>query len=150
MGWTEESVKEEWSTGTGRHCQRMWMGWRKAAVSGQVVSLISVLHQQPPQLFPQLPPIDAHCPLSAATPQRENWSRHRSAEHRQSGVTGHTNTHIQTHTNTPHSQLTSEQFFMCTHGPHADFLVNDVYPSQTEWTHKHKSAGVTTRVAKFP
>lgn len=53
----------------------------KAAVSGQVASLISVLHQQPPQLFPQLPPSDEHWPLSAATPQRENWSRHRSAEH---------------------------------------------------------------------
>lgn len=53
-----------------------------AEVSGQVVSLNSLLNQQPPQLFPQLPPIDAHWPLSAATPQRENWSRHRSAKHR--------------------------------------------------------------------
>lgn len=44
----------------------------KAAVSGQVASLISVLNQQPPQLFPQLPPSDEHWPLSAATPQREN------------------------------------------------------------------------------
>lgn len=47
---------------------------------------MSVLDQQPPQLFPQLPPSDEQPPLSAATPQRENWSRHRSAEHTHRGV----------------------------------------------------------------
>lgn len=91
----------EWYRGGGQR-DRVWTSCRKAAVSGQVVSLISVLNQQPPQLFPQLPPSDAHCPLSAATPQRENWSRHRSAKHRQRGQRSsnkppYANTHINTH-----------------------------------------------------
>ena len=43
--------------------------------------------QHPPQLFPQLLPSEPHWPLTAATPQRENWSRHISAG----------NTHTHTH-----------------------------------------------------
>lgn len=76
---SNELSRKHWKEKVGN---RRWrISGRKRAVSGQVASLISVLHQQPPQLFPQLPPSDEHWPLSAATPQRENWSRHRSAEH---------------------------------------------------------------------
>lgn len=61
--WEEE--QEDKVRGCGRVVE-------KAAVSGQVRCNVSVLDQQPPQLFPQLPPSDEQPPLSAATPQREN------------------------------------------------------------------------------
>lgn len=47
-------------------------GERTLAGSGSIRAGCVSDHQQPPQLFPQLPPTDAHWPLSAITPQREN------------------------------------------------------------------------------
>lgn len=88
------------------------------------------IHQQPPpQLFPQLAPTDAQWPLNAATPQRENWSRHKSATDRR--VPGQNTEAGSKKNNIKSSGLTSKQLFMCTHGPHTHFLVDDVHTPQT-------------------
>ncbi len=98
-----KSQKAKWGeTGRRKEDRVRECGWvvEEAAVYGQVASLISGLNQQPPQLFPQLPPNDEHWPLSAATPQRENWSRHRSAKHTQIEEFKKTSLNIQTQKNT--------------------------------------------------
>lgn len=89
------------------------------------------LNQQPPQLFPQLAPSDVQPPLSAATPQRENWSRHRSA------INTHRGVQMTRFLTAAHKQLscelTSEQLLVRAHGPHTHLLVDDVHPSQASW-----------------
>lgn len=118
-----KSKKTKWGeTGRKKEDAVRGCGWvvEKAAVSGQV---ISVVNQQPPQLFPQLGPSDAHWPLCAATPQRENWSRHRSAKHaetvKMSQYTNAQKTQMQSTVNAPlsssscaHTVLTQTSLLM--------------------------------------
>lgn len=106
-------------------------------------------HQHPPQLFPQLPASDAHWPLSAMTPQRENWSRHRSAKNTQ----GHAR---QRPSSSRQSVLscqvclgfTSQQLLVRTHGAHTDLLVDDVHSPhaatkwQDGWSFNERSASL--------
>lgn len=71
-----DGTEEEKGVGSGMWTLETWqyLGWG---------SLMCPCSQQPPQLFPQLLPSDPHWPLTAATPQRENWSRHMSATERE-------------------------------------------------------------------
>lgn len=94
-------------------------------------------HQHPPQLFPQLPPSDAQFPLSAATPQRENWSRHRSAKntHTPNNQLKRASVHEHRERERECAEPTSEQLLVRAHGPHANLFVDDIHASQTEWKH---------------
>lgn len=106
------------------------------------------LNQQPPQLFPQLAPSDVQPPLRAATPQRENWSRHRSAINTHRGVQMtrfHTATHKQMS-----CELTSEQLLVRAHGPHTHLLVDDVHPSQASWKSEAEVTGQGEKHLKSP
>lgn len=106
------------------------------------------LNQQPPQLFPQLAPSDEQPPLRAATPQRENWSRHRSAINTHRGVQMtrfHTATHKQLS-----CELTSEQLLVCAHSPHTHLLVDDIHPSQASWKAEAEVTGQGEKHLKPP
>lgn len=123
-------------------------------------SLMCPCSQQPPQLFPQLLPSDPHWPLTAATPQRENWSRHMSATRRKrekgykfAPVLSVSTSecvrlrvgvcvflyqgqwvvhHKQENEAQVQADLTSQQLFMRTHGPDTHLLVDHIHPSQAE------------------
>lgn len=41
--------------------------------------------------------------------------------------------------NTGYANPTSEQLLVCAHSPHADLLVDDVHPPQTEQKHMQRS-----------
>lgn len=59
-----------------------------------------------------------------------NTDRGRISPHMHISIEVHTLTH--SHTHYVAAEPTSEQLFMCTHGPYTHLLVDDVHPPQTE------------------